>query len=52
MRLSSHGQGPKNQRAYKKSQDHQACQTKSKEAAGLTKQTEPLLRQCNQANGP
>ena len=29
-----------------------ACQTKSKEAAGLTKQTEPLLRQCNQANGP
>ena len=38
MRLSSHGQGPKNQRAYKRLQDHQS--------------PEPLFRQCNQAKRP
>ena len=27
-------------------------QTKSKEATDLTKRMEPLLGQCNQANGP
>ena len=38
MRLSSHGQGLKNQRAYKRSQDHQS--------------PEPLLGQYNQAKRP
>ena len=38
MRLSTHGQGPKNQRAYKRSQDHQS--------------PEPLLGQYNQAKRP
>ena len=38
MRLSTHGQGPKNQRAYKRSQDHQS--------------PEPLLGHCNQAKRP